>query len=818
MLVETIHEAFRSIRLGPWSTGDPKLRELFGGRPASSGVSVNEDSALTFSAWWCAVSTIAADVAGLPLFLYKRLQDGDREEFVAHPNHRLVHDAPNPEMTSIVFRETLTAHVLTWGNGFAEIERDGAGRAVALWPLEPYRVAVQRDASRSLTYRVSNEGKPDSLLSAADMLHIPGLSFDGVTGYSVVAKARESIGLGLATERYGGTLFANGASFGGVISTPTMTETARERFNAQLQEKYIGANKVGKLLILEGAGFEFKPTTMPADDAQFLATRQHQTTEVARWFKIPPHKLMELDRATFSNIEHQEQQYLNGTLLPWLERWEQELNRKLIRPLERGIQYFEHSVEGRLRGDAAARGAFYQAMSNVGAITPNEIRRRENLKSLGPAGEKTYIQVNMQPLDMAGKPQPAPRPPAQDDPPPARSLDPEAFRAALLDEIAALPPREDLAPLRADLGALAASVALWPDQQRELLASLDGIVAGAATADEATRAALDGLRARLDAVPDVPAAIAEAERRIVETVSEKVDAVETATPDQIRAVVAPIAARVDEAMGTTEQLLADLADARAQAQAAQAELATERELRAKVATQKLGDIAEAAGKIVRAEVRDARRAAATPDKLLAWADEFYAKQADRWAAWLASPLRSSPDLIQAEGDPSAVAADEIEHHVEDSRADLAEAVAASSPAEALAALFTRWEIERAPAMVTRLTSASVPSTPTAPRARRSRRPIQVVVNHQTHINEGAVRTEVKPTINVDNPVVIEEGAVRVHAPVTIDEGAVQVPVTIPIRADAMTVKQRPMNKQILHDADGKIIQVRETPAAEDETR
>jgi hypothetical protein len=121
-------------------------------------------------------------------------------------------------------------------------------------------------------------------------------------------------------------------------------------------------------------------------------------------------------------------------------------------------------------------------------------------------------------------------------------------------------------------------------------------------------------------------------------------------------------------------------------------------------------------------------------------------------------------------------------------------------------------------MVTRLTSASVPSTPTAPRARRSRRPIQVVVNHQTHINEGAVRTEVKPTINVDNPVVIEEGAVRVHAPVTIDEGAVQVPVTIPIRADAMTVKQRPMNKQILHDADGKIIQVRETPAAEDETR
>ncbi|MEK9724929.1 MAG: phage portal protein, partial [Rhodospirillaceae bacterium] len=201
-LPSRIWQAIRSIHVGPITSSSAELAKLWQAAESRSGVAVNEASALSYSAVWAAVALIASDVASLPLVLYRRTGERSRARYVDHPLYELLHDAPNPEMTSLVFRETLQAHVLTWGNGYAEIQRDGAGRPVALWPLSPDRVTVER-VGRELVYRYpsATPGRPDVILPASDVLHVPGLGYDGLVGYSVIRQARESIGLGLATER-----------------------------------------------------------------------------------------------------------------------------------------------------------------------------------------------------------------------------------------------------------------------------------------------------------------------------------------------------------------------------------------------------------------------------------------------------------------------------------------------------------------------------------------------------------------------------------------------------------------------------------------
>lgn len=393
-----LSDVIRSFTPGPFASSDPSLSRLFGGRPSATGINVTEDIALNYSAWWSGVRTISGDVAQLPLFLYKRVGE-DREKFSGHGLYRLLHDAPNPEMTSDVFRETVTAHALSWGNGYAEIERASDGRPAALHVLEPWRTQPFRDPLGALRYRVSNPSRPDSILTPDNILHIRGLGNDGVVGFSVVAKARESIGLGLGMERYGGSLYRNGASFGGVLTTKTrMTPPAKEALRAYLHEHYAGVDKVGKLLLLE-EDMQFNPLTMPPHDAEFLASRKFQTEEVARWFNLPPHKIGDLSHSTNNNIENQSLDYLKSCLGYWLKRWEMELNTKLIAPLERTIQYFEFNVDGLLRPDSTARAALYKELFYVGAITPNGIARRENLPGLGPAGDHAFVPVNMTPID-----------------------------------------------------------------------------------------------------------------------------------------------------------------------------------------------------------------------------------------------------------------------------------------------------------------------------------------------------------------------------------------------------------------------------------
>jgi HK97 family phage portal protein len=381
-------------------------------------VIVNEHTALNLSAVWAAVTVISGTVASLPLLLYKRLPNGGKERFVDHPVYRMLHDEPNPEMTSMVFRETLQAHVLLWGNAYAEIQRDQAGRPVALWPLSPQQVEPFRDKeTRVLRYRVTNETGRQVIVDAERILHVPGLGFDGIVGYSVVRKARESLGLALATETFGATFFGNGAWPGLVAQHPgKLSDPAAKRLKDSLNEALQGPTRAHNLIVTE-EGIKVEKMGIPPDDAQFLETRKFQIVEIARWFNLPPHKLRDLERATFSNIEHQGIDFVVDLRL-WFVRWEQELNRKLIRPLERKIQFVEHLVDGLLRGDSASRVAIYASGRQWGWLSADDIRERENLNPLPDGQGQIYlIPQNMIPADQADALIDA-------DPPPPPALEP----------------------------------------------------------------------------------------------------------------------------------------------------------------------------------------------------------------------------------------------------------------------------------------------------------------------------------------------------------------------------------------------------------
>jgi HK97 family phage portal protein len=368
---------------------DPALAALFGWHPVHAGVSVSEQTALNYSAVWRAVNLIAGTVGSLARHLYQRVAEDDRERADEHPAAQVVRE-PNAEMSAMVFFETLQAHVLVWGNAYAEIVRNGAGRPVMLIPLTPNRVTVVREGRR-LIYRVYNGDGTTSDLKQMNVLHVPGLGFDGLVGYSVLRHARESIGLGLAAERFGATFFGNNAMPSIIFKHPGKLSTpAYERLKDSWQAMHGGPSNANKTGIAE-EGLEIEKLTIPPEDAQFLETRKLQVVEVARWFGVAPHKLMDLERATFSNIEHQAIEYVQDTLRPWLVRWEQELNRKLLTERERERLYFEHLVDSLLRGDTPARYSAYAIGRQWGWLSADDVRQKENMNALPDGEGKLYL-------------------------------------------------------------------------------------------------------------------------------------------------------------------------------------------------------------------------------------------------------------------------------------------------------------------------------------------------------------------------------------------------------------------------------------------
>jgi HK97 family phage portal protein len=343
----------------------------------SSGASVTEESALTFSAYWNAVDIIASSVASLPRITYRRLSDVDTERATAHPAYRVLHDAPNPRMTPFVFWQTFVGHILTWGNGYAEIEFDRALRPIALWPIAPRDIAPKVVRGK-LVYLFRGRDE----IPASDIFHVPGLGFDGLIGYSVVGMARKSIGLALATEQFGASFFGQGAWPGVVAETdqvlkdPAVRDRIRDSWNALHQ----GPDKAHRLAVLEG-GLKLNKLTIPPDDAQFLETRQLQIEEIARWLNIPPHKLkLKVGERPGGNLESSQIEFLTDCLRPWLIRVEQEANRKLMSP----PNYCEHLVDAILRADSATRRDSYKAYFEMGVLDAEQIAKLENLPKPKP--------------------------------------------------------------------------------------------------------------------------------------------------------------------------------------------------------------------------------------------------------------------------------------------------------------------------------------------------------------------------------------------------------------------------------------------------
>lgn len=378
---------------------DPALTSLFGGAPNEAGVAVNEQSALSFSPVWAAVNQIATGCAQLPCHLY---QNGESWRTLAtgHPVYRLLHVRANPEMSSLDFRQALFHWALTWGNGFAEIQRDPITREVlALWPLRPDWSKLFRHDDGTLWVIYQDPHQEVARIPYDDVFHLKGLSFDGLCGYSPIQLLRVCIGLGIAAERYGAKFFGQGARPSGVLTHPQqLSDKARKALKEEFELLHSGLSNAHRVAVLE-EGVKWESIAIPPEEAQFIETRKFSVLEVARVFNLPPHKLRDMNGSGYNSLESENRAFLSETLLPWLQRFEQEANWKLFNGFERGRYFVRHNVEGLLRADQAQRFASYALGRNWGFYSVNEIREMEDLPPI--KGGDVYLQpLNMQPFGM----------------------------------------------------------------------------------------------------------------------------------------------------------------------------------------------------------------------------------------------------------------------------------------------------------------------------------------------------------------------------------------------------------------------------------
>ena len=374
---------------------------------SSSGRRVTERTAMQMTAVYSCVRILSETLASLPLHIYESSENNSRKA-TKHPLYKLLHDEPNPEMTSFIFRETLMTHLLLWGNAYAQIIRNGKGEVLALYPLMPDRMRVDRDEYGQLYYEYmlsdSDANAKESgavRLSTQDILHIPGLGFDGLVGYSPIAMAKNAIGMAIATEEYGAAFFANGATPSGILTHPGVIknpEAMRESWS-----KGFGGRNSHKVAILE-EGMNYTPISIAPNEAQFLETRKFQLNEIARIFRVPPHMVGDLEKSSFSNIEQQSLEFVKYTLDPWVSRFEQAMTRRLLTDDEKKKYYIKFNVDGLMRGDYQSRMNGYATARQNGWMSANDIRALENLDLISDeeGGNLYLINGNMLPLKNAG--------------------------------------------------------------------------------------------------------------------------------------------------------------------------------------------------------------------------------------------------------------------------------------------------------------------------------------------------------------------------------------------------------------------------------
>lgn len=405
------------------------------GRQTGAGVDVDENSALTYSACWAATRLLAGTGGWLPLNLYRRLPGGGKEIASDHPLHTILHDAPNREMTSMMFRCRGINQQVNQGNTYAEIVRNPLGKVAALWPIHSSRVTPCRDAAGNLIYevKVGTNAKPIHL-DAADVLHVPAMvSKDGISGIGVVDNARESIGLGMAQVRHGATFFGNGARPGIVVTHPNkLSPEARSNFRREWAEIHEGPQNAHKMALLQ-EGADIKPFGFNMEQAQFIEGNQWSIEDVARWYGVPPHMIQHLLRATFNNIEQMGIDFVTYSLMPWLCLWEQECNRKLLTAEERKVYFVKFNVDALMRGDMASRTAASVQQVFNGLLTLNQWAEREDMNPIGPLGDLHFVQSAMVPLEIAAK--------GPQEPGAAVEAEPDADDSADADKLLDVPDR-----------------------------------------------------------------------------------------------------------------------------------------------------------------------------------------------------------------------------------------------------------------------------------------------------------------------------------------------------------------------------------------
>lgn len=375
------------------------------GYESKTGIDVTQDSALTYAAVWACTKVISEDLSSLPLFVYRRGKNS-KEKADDHPLYWLIHDAPNDEMSAMQFRECLQAHLLLWGNAYAEIERDMRGQAKKLWPLNPANMQVKRYSKNGpLVYEYRRDDGTLTVFEREDILHIAGLGYNGLVGYSPIGYQREAVAVGLAAQEFQATNYKNGNRLQLVFSHPAPkapNEEVRRQFSKEIRDEYAG--KSGKAIGVLWEGMKPEKIGMTMEDAQFIESRKFNRTEICSMFRVPPHKIMDLERATFSNIEQQSISYVIDAIRPWAVRWEQALNQQLLGGS--GKFFVEHNMEGLLRGDIASRYGAYAIGRNWGWLSINDIRSLENLNPI-PNGNDYLQPLNM---GIAGEEPPEPKP------------------------------------------------------------------------------------------------------------------------------------------------------------------------------------------------------------------------------------------------------------------------------------------------------------------------------------------------------------------------------------------------------------------------
>lgn len=422
---------------------DPNPWRDYLGQPSYAGKFVGEDSAMRLSVVWGCVRLLSETVGSLPLSIFQSTGNGNSTNVPDDPLSLLLHDRPNGEMTSVEFREAMMVNLCLLGNAYAIIERR-AGVVASLIPIPTAQVTPRKEESGRTIYDFNDRGKVETL-PYNKVFHLKGFGADGLVGYSPIAYARNAMGLTMATEEYGSKFFAGGARPKGVLKLPTwLKQEVREKTKADLRNLQNQLEGGDGTLLLEG-GMEYQPISIPPEEAQFLETRKFQLNEICRIFRVPPHMVADLEKATFSNIESQGMEFEKFTLRPYLTRWEQAIKQKLIPVEKRSTQFARFNLDGLLRADSAARAAFYAVMLQNGVYDSNEVRALENRNSRDGADE-LRVQVNMTPLDKLGAEPPAlPAPP---DPAEAIKKQFDAFERKFMarEPKPAPPPNITIAP------------------------------------------------------------------------------------------------------------------------------------------------------------------------------------------------------------------------------------------------------------------------------------------------------------------------------------------------------------------------------------